>query len=252
MEKRILLIFNIFIFLLLINSCNAPNPGFRIVCVYQTRFGVESPLAFALTKGNLVQAADNYSGNVTTFQKTSSGAGHFDVDDGRAPGFWRFIALANWRNCTGQTDSGGVLRGTENYLTCSERGFILPFSPSTIYTADPPIQFQMTVEGIDTTFGLPMFHFIDSYGTTIAITRATEVNGYVAKGWSECLQNLPIGIYDVKLYNAQDPNLRETKNALGTSVVNIRNFRPPNQCNPTTELVESCPVNFSYQRCQCN
>lgn len=192
-----------------------PNPGFAIVAT-RLEGSRERPLRGAVTDGQLVDDADNASGNVIEFGNLVHGnSGQANVDGGRAPGFWRFLAKSNWDDCTGDRFSGGIERGALNYFVCRDiflflgaaptPGMSSQLSPGSIDGNAGAVEFMAYAEGASTTYGMPTFQFINEYGTLVAQTQATAVGpagDNWLKGWSGCLAGLPTGSYGVRIINA--------------------------------------------------
>jgi len=187
---------------------DTPSRGFGIAAVYQDvgPLGIyEVPVPGSVTRGQLIQGADNYSGTVSGFQRVAGNSGQSYVEEGIAPGLWRMTAEANWLGCTGQSNLFDIDRGKYNYLLCLRIGrFGFPFLPSTLDASAPATEFIVYGEGITTNYGMPTLQFYNQFGTLAAQTTASQVasNGSWLKGWSNCLSNLPIGPYTVDVINA--------------------------------------------------
>lgn len=187
---------------------NIPNPGFALVTTRRTSFR-ERVLPGAVTGSRLIARADNANGSETRFRLVSNNSGRADAINGVAPGFWGFSCDANWDACTGLVFSGEIERGVLNYGICADVPISAPravstLSPNSIDGTASPLEFTAYAEGLNTTYGMPTFQFINEYGTVAAQTTATSVSpeNIWVKGWSSCLSGLPTGPYFVKVINA--------------------------------------------------
>lgn len=194
-----------------------PNPGFAIYTSYRSVNGVERILAYARTKGQVGVSYFGYlrgttpdtTGRYDSFDVTANDRAKAYVDNGMAPAFYSITAVSGWDICDGGRAGIGIERGVFNPLICQAYRFGTPtvggsLSTSTIDVTAAPVQFTQYGEGIDATYGMPTFQFINQYGTLVAQTQACEIdtdNGW-AKGWSNCLTGLPFGPYTVLLINA--------------------------------------------------
>lgn len=234
-----------------------PNPGFRVLTEIDTPQGVfpfrtyiPAPKSGTVTNGDYhFQAPGSapLTGTVGSFiRKVSSVGGIFDVDNGYAPGVWYFQAFSGWQvfdvNCNGAATFASTQPGGTTELRCYVvGGFHFPLSPSFIdVNSSAPVEFQAYVNGIDTSYGMPVFHFEDYTGKVIGIDTANMVNGTDVRVTSGCLVGKPVGTYTVKVYNGLSKHNLSSE-PIGISSVVIRN--PPQDCWAYTEMRQECELN---------
>lgn len=184
-------------------------PASTIVTSHKSLTGLETIIADAVSSGIHVSDGATASGQTFAYNNVSSGnTGNFFVTDGRAPALWRFTAISNFRGCERSpfnTTLFPVERNKYNYLICFDGRFPFPQLPQSIDGSTAPVEFTIWADGLlDTTYGMPKLQYFNIYGTMMAETQATQVSpdGMWLKGWSNCLTNLPVGNYTVKIYNA--------------------------------------------------
>lgn len=236
-----------------------PNPGFRIETRIEAKVGYPPfyydyiPYAKAGTVTNgryyaYVPGDPPSTGLVVSFPDTVSNfAGFFDINGGKAPGLWYFNAISGWDlgditdTCNGQSVFAEVAPGMTTQITCHHNGsFHFPFAPSYITRNDEAVELQATIDGIDTTNGMPIFHFENYVGQLIAITTATQVNGTDVRISSSCLTDKPVGTYTVKVYNAVPAESDKNPAALiGVSSIMIKN----------QEHIDPCGVDLNRPNC---
>jgi hypothetical protein len=232
-----------------------PNPGFRLICV--RREGViEYPQTGALTRGTLLQRADDASGTSDDFLAEAGNAGQADVPNAVAPAFWRLFASGGWGQCNGASTSGGLNRGVENYVFCfigQGFGFHSQIFPTSLSTTGAAVEFMVTGVGLNTSYGMPTLQFFNEYGTLAAQTQATEMapdNTYL-KAWSGCLSGLPSGHYTVNVVNATADGVGQV---VGSSSVRLYGANEPPTCNPSNILIQRCLDNggdWDFDTCSC-
>lgn len=103
---------------------------------------------------------------------------------------------------------------------------MFPFIPSTIYSDNSTVELKATLGGVNTSYGMPIFHFENYEGKLVATTTATYVNGIDVRINSSCLAGQPVGTYIVKVYNAPGQNTSPNK-SLGFSTISIMDPPPP-------------------------
>lgn len=253
--KKIIIVLSLVIFFftgcVVVNQI--PRPGFRVGTV-RRKGSFERVLPYSITKGeNPID--DTYAeGNVRYFNRQASGSGSFDVNDGRAPAAWYITAVDGWDTCTGDQRYINLDKGTLNYIVCAELGIEFPFSPSVVYSnSSPSVELQATVNGVNTTYGMPVFHFEDYTGKLIAATPATWVNGIYIGVDSTCLIDKPVGRYTVKVYNAAGSNSL-TSQAIGASSILVKEPEQPTCTYGYEADIQACQSwgwTWDYNACQC-
>lgn len=229
MKKKL---FILYLLTLTLTGCSVtpiPNPGFRVATI-RRQGSFERVLPYSVTKGENPQDGLSPTGNVTFFNKQASGSGTFDVAGGRAPAAWYITALSNWDDCNGDTAYIDLERGVLNYITCADLRIQFPITPSVVHTDSTAVQLQATLGGVNTAYGMPVFHFEDYMGRLVAAKTASWVNGVHVGVDGSDLVDKPVGRYTVKIYNATDPNISPSV-ALGTSSIMVSEPPPPT-CYP--------------------
>jgi hypothetical protein len=189
-----------------------PNPGFRVITENEVLVGnvfptyIPYPSRGSVTqggfRGQLVGHAP-YTGTVDSFLSTSNMFGNIDVQGGKAAALWYMTAVSGWNGCEGQSTFIEALPGQALTLICTHRGTIhIPIYPSAVDQNGAPIELRAYVGGVDTTYGMPVFHFEDYTGQLIATATATSVSGDDIRINSDDLMDKSLGMYSIKIYNA--------------------------------------------------
>lgn len=247
MKKTIFILPILILFLAGCHITPIPNPGFRMITIRRDG-DYERVLRGSVTRG--AWRFDDFGavGNNLGFYEVAGSSGNFDVEGGRAPATWYMEAIADWDRCTGQATFKDVERAQINRLTCLLFRIQFPLAPSLVYSNSTPVELQATLYGVDTNYGMPIFHFENYSGQLIATTTATYVNGNDVRASSSCLTDKPVGTYTVKVYNALSPNSPPSE-PLGISSITIRNqAQPPDdlciemeqQCNASGGIWKGC------------
>jgi hypothetical protein len=245
-RKKTALVAAIVMYVAVIASCSsepdlvAPNPGFGIVTIGVDSNGLTHFLGGARTTGFLFRLPSppfsgqpiipaGATGHQSTFDVISNSKSKAIVPDGIAPAFWTIKAESGWdfldvspfggvprpATCNGKTGSMTPKPGEFAELECRpDIGPFGPISPSTIDVSGSAVEFQVGGGGVTATYGMPKIQFYDMYGTYVAQTTATAIDGDYglwAKGWTNCLAGLPAGTYTAELMN-------NTANGVGESV----------------------------------
>jgi len=116
--------------------------------------------------------------------------------------------------------------GQVTEATCYEGGDfrIFPLAPSAINQYGQPVELRATIDNIDASNGMPIFHFEDYTGQLMATTTAMQINGTDVRISSSSLTSLPVGTYSVKAYNAPSPN--SFNRPIGTSTITVQPMPP--------------------------
>jgi hypothetical protein len=242
-----------------------PNPGFRIQTVFREwrgLFPIERPAVGSVTYGNwrndILITPNPPAGNIYTFTRTASSyTAYFDVNGGRAPALWYFDAISGWEGCNNTGTFGEVDPGTETRVTCWQGRIGFPLSPEVVYNDAAAVEIQVNLNNINTTYGMPIFHFENQLGDLVATTTATQVSGYSVKASSSCLIGKPKGQYFVRIYNAppaagtdtsDDTAVISPPQPIGTSRISVINTPPDDP--PCGNERPYCP-DFNYNTCLC-
>lgn len=212
-----------------------PNPGFRAATLVRTTGDLPKPLRQTSTEGDYEQPISYPpTGDVTDFDEFTGNSFLFDVDRGKAPGLWYVQAHSGWLECEGQSAFIEFYPGTITEITCFRGVIYFPLAPSVIYNNSGAIEIKATLNGVHTNNGMPIFQFENYAGQLIAVTQATEVNGYTVKASSSCLIGKPIGTYTVKVYNASE----NQTTPIGISQISIRG-----------ERIDPCGIDLDRPNC---
>lgn len=181
--RKLMIIIMIFL-CLFVSNCSLdpiPNPGFRMELVKEVRMGIFVVVNIAVgsvTEGRYIESDVPPTGNRMIFRATPDSNGYYDVDDGVAPGAWFLEGISGWENgpepgCNGELIIKEIERARVNQLLCAFIRFRFPFIPSSYEYNQQSVEMRATLNGISTTHGMPIFHFVNRDGKIMAKTIAT-------------------------------------------------------------------------------
>jgi len=257
-NKKLVLLVTVVLCCAFLASCsgggNQVQSGFRVfgekyVQVVGGGFMFVSPTSI---QGTRLFDLTGATGSVTSFGPILCG-GPCPVEGGRAPARWNIVAGIPQAECIGYLEptQRDVPLNSTQISRCVTFGIVFPFStaPNTVDLNAVPATFEMSGEGLTTTYGMPYIEYRDPYsGALIGATTASAVSG---KGsWLQAAAPNLSAVYD-GVYNVLISNVRAdgSLEPVGMTTIECTGrpyiFEPPPDPGPC-----DCPPDMPCMPCE--